>query len=84
MSDAEKEIIRLLTELRDAQQEELAYRRRVLEESLAQQQQSIALQRKAVRWQRGAMIAFPLLGVAMLVILLLLLGGGSMAVRQPR
>jgi len=45
MTDAEQQIIRLLTELRDAQCEELAYRRRVLDES-------IGLQKRAVRLQR--------------------------------
>jgi hypothetical protein len=45
MGDADRQIIRLLTEMRDAQQEEMAYRRKVLDESLA-------LSRRAVRMQR--------------------------------
>jgi hypothetical protein len=57
MSDAEQQIIRLLTDLRDAQREELAYRRRVLEES-------IGLQRRAVRLQRiGLAIILGMLAV---------------------
>ena len=49
MYDDAREIIRLLTEMRDAQREELAYRRRAVEESLA-------LQRRAIWWQRVGMI----------------------------
>lgn len=45
MGDADAQIIRLLTEMRDAQREELAYRRAVLSESLD-------LSRRAVRMQR--------------------------------
>ena len=60
MSDAEQQIIQLLTELRDAQREELAYRRRMLNES-------IALQRRAVRLQR--------MGLAIVLGLVLLLAG---------
>jgi hypothetical protein len=65
-SDAEQEIVRLLTELRDAQREELAYRRRVLDES-------IALQRRAVRWQRGSLLVI-LVGF----VLLLIVGGACL------
>lgn len=63
-SDAEQQIIRLLTELRDAQREDLAYRRRTLDES-------IALQRNAVAFQRiglGILFAAIVLGVGWLAI----------------
>ncbi len=52
VSESEQQIIRLLTEIRDAQREELAYRRRVLDESFDLQKKSIALQKGAVRAQR--------------------------------
>jgi hypothetical protein len=57
MTDTDHQIIRLLTELRDSQREELAYRRGVLEESLG-------LQRRAVRNQR---IAF-LVGLGLILV----------------
>lgn len=61
MTEAEQEIIRLLTEMRDAQREELVYRRRVLEESLA-------LQKRALRAQRAGLGV--VLGVFALVFVL--------------
>lgn len=63
-SDAEQQIIRLLTDLRDAQQEELAYRRQVLEES-------IGLQRRAVRLQRvgvGIVLAVLMVGLGLIAL----------------
>ena len=61
-SDAEQEIIRLLTDLRDAQREELAHRRRVVDES-------IGLQRRAVRLQRvGLTIILAMLAVGLSLI----------------
>ena len=45
----EDAIVRLLTEIRDAQREELAHRRQVIAESMR-------LQRSAIRWQRSAAI----------------------------
>ena len=45
MSEAEQQIVRLLTELRDAQREDLAYRRKVLDESFSLQKRAIRLQR---------------------------------------
>ncbi|WP_157369435.1 hypothetical protein [Zavarzinella formosa] len=65
-TDAEYQIIQLLTDLRDAQREELAYRRRVLDES-------IGLQRRAVKLQR--------IGVA-IVLLVLVAGLGMIALAQ--
>ena len=57
MTDADGQMVQLLTELRDAQREELAYRRKALEESLA-------LARRGIRMQRtGLMVA----GAAILV-----------------
>jgi hypothetical protein len=65
MADADVQIIQLLTELRDAQREELAYRRKVLDESLA-------LSRRAVRMQRIGL----LIVVGMVIIGALAIGGG--------
>lgn len=65
-SDAEEQIIRLLTDLRDAQREELAYRRRVVDES-------IGLQKRAVRLQR--------IGLA-IVLVVLAVGLGMIALAQ--
>jgi hypothetical protein len=69
MSDADGQIIRLLTEIRDAQREELAYRRKVLEESLA-------LSRRAVRLQRiGVVIALAVVVISVVVTVGVLLAG---------
>ena len=58
--DANQEIVRLLTEMRDAQRADVEWRRRVMDESTAIQQRSL-------RWQRlGLLVA-----ASMLVILLL-------------
>lgn len=57
MSEGERQIIQLLTELRDAQREELAYRRRMLDESMD-------LQRRALSRQRVAMVILPVLVLA--------------------
>ena len=54
MSDADGQIIRLLTEMRDAQRDEQAYRRLALEESLA-------LARRGVRTQRLALLILGLI-----------------------
>ena len=55
MGDRDDEIIRLLTEIRDAQREELEYRRLLAE-------QSLALQRRGILWQRiGIVIAVVML-----------------------
>ncbi len=56
MNDADGQIIRLLTEMRDAQQDELAYRRQVMEESLA-------LARRGVKTQRVALLVVIMVGV---------------------
>ncbi|MDY3558539.1 hypothetical protein R5W23_005659 [Gemmata sp. JC673] len=71
MSEAEQQIIRLLTEIRDAQREELAYRRRVPEESFELQNKSVALQRGAVRAQRAYMWVV-IVGVTFVVALMAL------------
>ena len=68
MGDADGQIIRLLTEMRDAQREELAYRRKVLDESLA-------LSRRAVRMQWIGL----LIVVALVVAGVVLVGGGLLA-----
>lgn len=69
-SDAEQQIIRLLTDLRDAQREEVTYRRRVLDESLG-------LQRRAVRLQRiGLAIVLGVLAVGVGLIALARQGPG--------
>jgi hypothetical protein len=70
MTDGEGQIVRLLTELRDAQREELAYRRRVLDESMA-------MQRRALRLQRlGLTVVVPLVIVAGAVALVWLNAAG--------
>jgi hypothetical protein len=64
MSDAEQQIIRLLTDPRDAQRDELAYRRRVLDES-------IELQKRAVRLQRvGLAIVLGVVAVGVVMVVL--------------
>lgn len=65
MGDADGQIIRLLTEMRDAQREELTYRRKVLDESLA-------LSRRAVRMQRIGLLFV----VAVIAVGVALIGGG--------
>lgn len=58
-SDAGEQIIRLLTEIRDAQREERDYRKRAVDES-------IDLQRRAVRLQRiGLGIVFAVLAAGL-------------------
>lgn len=52
--DNDNAIIQLLTEIRDNQREESAWRKKVIEES-------VRLQRVAVRWQRIALVAAGLL-----------------------
>ncbi|AWM35692.1 hypothetical protein GobsT_66240 [Gemmata obscuriglobus] len=71
MSEAEQQILRLLTEIRDAQREELAYRRRVLDESFDLQKKSVALQKGAVRAQRAYMWVV-IVGVTLVVALMAL------------
>ena len=64
-SDVEERIIRLLTDLRDTQREEQAYRRGVIDETLG-------LQKRAVRLQRvGLAIVFVVLAVGVGMIALL-------------
>ena len=68
MGDADGQIIRLLTEMRDAQKEELAYRRKVLDESMA-------LQRRAVRLQRiGLLIVLVFIAVGGILISAIMFG----------
>ena len=50
-------VVRLLTEIRDNQREEIAWRNKVIEESLR-------LQRTAVRWQRIGLVVAGLVVVA--------------------
>jgi len=50
-------VVRLLTEIRDNQREEIAWRNKVIEESLR-------LQRIAVRWQRIGLVVAGLIVVA--------------------
>lgn len=65
MGDRDDEIVRLLTEIRDNQVEDLDYRRQVME-------QSLALQRRAVRWQRvGLVIVFVVIACGAALIALL-------------
>lgn len=68
MGDADGQIIRLLTEMRDAQREELAYRRKILDESLA-------LSRRAVRMQRIGMLIL----IAVVAVGAFLIGSGLLS-----
>ena len=70
MGDADGQIIRLLTEIRDAQREEMAYRRQVLDESLA-------LSRRAVRMQRIGLLVV----VAIIVVGVVVIGGALLGRR---
>jgi hypothetical protein len=70
MSDAEREVVRLLTEIRDAQREDIAYRRQAVDES-------IVLQRRALQLQRTALLALPVLIVIGCIGLMLILSDGS-------
>ena len=56
--DANQEIVRLLTEMRDAQRADMEFRRRVMEESKV-------LGERSLRWQRIAIVggALTLLGL---------------------
>ena len=49
-------IIELLREIRDIQKEDIAWRRKVTEESLRTQQAAVVAQRVGLRWQRGGLI----------------------------
>ncbi len=65
MGNADDQIIRLLTEMRDAQREEMAYRRKAVDESLA-------LANRGVRMQRIGLlivVAMVVVGAAWLAIL---------------
>ena len=79
MNEADTEILRLLTELRDLQREELAYRRRLLDESMADQKQSLEIQRTAIRLQQVAngrqkqAIVAQRVAIAMLLLLIVVL-----------
>lgn len=65
MSDADREIVRLLTEIRDEQRAEAAYRRQYLDESAVQNREAMELQKRAVRAQRrGGWVAVGFLVVA--------------------
>ncbi len=66
MGDSDGQIIRLLTELRDAQREDLTYRRKAVEESLA-------LSRRAVRMQR--------IGLLIVLGGVVVIGGGLLALK---
>jgi hypothetical protein len=69
-SDAEEQIVRLLTDLRDAQREDLVYRRKVLDES-------IGLQKRAIRFQRvGLVTVLVAIGVGLIMIALAKLAMG--------
>lgn len=72
MGDADAQIIRLLTELRDAQREELAYRRAVLSESLDLTRRAVRMQRVGLQMVGG----MALLGLA--VAGLVAIGAGAM------
>ena len=64
LTDGERQIIRLLTEIRDAQQEELSFSRRAIDESLG-------LQRGGARAQKVALsILFCLICVLVLFVTL--------------
>ena len=61
-SDGETQIIRLLTQLRDAQREEFEYRRQMMDET-------VRLQKRAARLQRIVlMIVLVLVAVALVLI----------------
>ncbi len=68
MGDADGQIIRLLTELRDIQREELTYRRKAVDESLA-------LTRRAVRMQRMGLLIM----LAVIVVGVVVIGSGLLA-----
>ena len=72
MSDAERQIIQLLTEIRDAQRDEIAYRREVLEESLALQKKAIGMQSNAVHSVRILLLLIALLGLLALLVIKLM------------
>ena len=66
MQNDSERIVQLLTEIRDDQREEIACRKRAMEES-------VRLQRSAVRWQRGGLLFAALLLVGLFTALGLLL-----------
>lgn len=68
MTDTDHQIIHLLTELRDLHREDLAYRRRVLEESMLLQRRSVRMQRLALPFLLGVVIVL----IAVMVIINLL------------
>jgi hypothetical protein len=59
MDNHSETVIRLLTEIRDAQREESAYRKRVMDESLRLQRSAVVTQRVAL----GVVGALVMLGV---------------------
>ena len=62
-------IIELLREIRDIQKEDIAWRRRVTEESLRTQQAAVESQRVGLRWQRvGLIVATLFMAVAIAAI----------------
>ena len=65
MSDAERQIIQILTEMRDSQREELAYRRRTLDESLALSRLAVQRQEQMARLYRRALGVCAILVVAL-------------------
>jgi hypothetical protein len=62
MTDADTQIVQLLTEIRDAQREEIEYRRRATEESLALQRRAIATQRIVFKFLMVLLVIAGLLG----------------------
>ena len=62
MSNADDQIIRLLTEMRDAHREEMAYRRNAIDESLA-------LARRGLRMQRIGLLSVLAVVVVVVVVI---------------
>jgi len=70
--NASEEVLRLLTEIRDAQREHLATYKEVSQRIMETQERAVLLSRRAVRMQRlGMLVIF--------VVLLVLLGLGALA-----
>ncbi|MGL6072948.1 MAG: hypothetical protein ACRC8S_02180 [Fimbriiglobus sp.] len=64
-TEAEGKIIELLTEMRDAQRAEVEYRRRVMDESMA-------LQKRGIRFQRiGLLVVLVFVVIALFLVALL-------------